>query len=415
MKKPECSICFEEFDEKEKFPHTIKNCGHSFCKECILSMMNMAQKEGRNQIKCPRCFKFQQFAENVSELEKSFPKNFLFSDFDYFKVYQLENCTHKKKEYFCIDQDCLRKTRSCLDCWRNFHDTCDEKLTGKVSQIKVDFSQNLKEVDSSFDLEKIKNTIRAKVKELEDVLINMVEEFQKVLQKEIGQVSSKFKNIDDLKKSDSRFSIHQIEEEEFKFEIKINSWTHLERLSTSMKNYVEIDFFRDFWESFSSFNLKNLRTWKKLEQDDFRTLEEFFKKYETGHPKFVSSVLFGGFQGQSPFEFHKFFKEAEKYEKVNTIPFIVVDSKNIHENTVEFFENIIFNHLNGQNLSFEAIEDGIKREIDGFFPEKYFVEITMKESLDKTSDEKKWICFKLGETPFRIFIVEQNQNDFIGF
>jgi hypothetical protein len=41
-----CEICFENYDEKKRLPHTLFPCGHSFCESCINNIQNGA---------CPCC------------------------------------------------------------------------------------------------------------------------------------------------------------------------------------------------------------------------------------------------------------------------------------------------------------------------------------------------------------------------
>jgi len=48
----ECSICFEEFNKLSRTPiilHKVNNVNHTFCKTCVISLMN------DNIIRCPNC------------------------------------------------------------------------------------------------------------------------------------------------------------------------------------------------------------------------------------------------------------------------------------------------------------------------------------------------------------------------
>ena len=44
LKKPDCDlldceICLERFNNTDKKPLSLKNCGHSCCKECVTKML----------------------------------------------------------------------------------------------------------------------------------------------------------------------------------------------------------------------------------------------------------------------------------------------------------------------------------------------------------------------------------------
>ena len=47
-KEPECSICYEHYDDQSKCPRLL-NCGHSFCSRCLKRLLH------RNTIDCPKC------------------------------------------------------------------------------------------------------------------------------------------------------------------------------------------------------------------------------------------------------------------------------------------------------------------------------------------------------------------------
>ena len=47
-KRPECSICFEGYNDKDKSPRLL-SCGHSFCSRCLERLLR------GNTIDCPKC------------------------------------------------------------------------------------------------------------------------------------------------------------------------------------------------------------------------------------------------------------------------------------------------------------------------------------------------------------------------
>ncbi|CAI2376441.1 unnamed protein product [Moneuplotes crassus] len=45
----ECELCFLEFDDQNRVPKCLKNCGHTFCERCIMAMWK------NFKITCPLC------------------------------------------------------------------------------------------------------------------------------------------------------------------------------------------------------------------------------------------------------------------------------------------------------------------------------------------------------------------------
>lgn len=45
-----CDSCKEEFDEEERMPMILSECGHTFCKSCIMDII-----ENEEEKLCPEC------------------------------------------------------------------------------------------------------------------------------------------------------------------------------------------------------------------------------------------------------------------------------------------------------------------------------------------------------------------------
>lgn len=77
-----CSICFNIFNDKERNPIMLINCGHTYCEICLQKMYNKIQKE----IFCPEC----KLPTKVPKKNvKNLPKNRL----------ALDLISHKNKEF----------------------------------------------------------------------------------------------------------------------------------------------------------------------------------------------------------------------------------------------------------------------------------------------------------------------------
>ena len=64
-KGPECSICLEGYNDKEKCPRML-SCGHSFCSRCLERLLR------GNTIDCPKCRNPVAVPSGVHSLSKNF-------------------------------------------------------------------------------------------------------------------------------------------------------------------------------------------------------------------------------------------------------------------------------------------------------------------------------------------------------
>ena len=64
-KGPECTICFERFNDENKCPRML-SCGHSFCSCCLERLLH------GNTIDCPKCRNAVAVPSGVHGLLKNF-------------------------------------------------------------------------------------------------------------------------------------------------------------------------------------------------------------------------------------------------------------------------------------------------------------------------------------------------------
>ena len=64
-KGPECSICFEHYNDQSKCPRML-SCGHSFCQICLERLLH------GNTIDCPKCRNPVAVPSGVQDLSKNF-------------------------------------------------------------------------------------------------------------------------------------------------------------------------------------------------------------------------------------------------------------------------------------------------------------------------------------------------------
>ena len=113
-KGPECSICFERFNDKEKCPRML-SCGHSFCSHCLERLLR------GNTINCPKCRNPVAVPSGVHGLLKNFalldivnetaPKQHA-ENTSHTGTHECEACDEKHPATFC-----------CLVCKENMCNT----------------------------------------------------------------------------------------------------------------------------------------------------------------------------------------------------------------------------------------------------------------------------------------------------
>ena len=62
--KKECSVCFEEYDNQDRFPKILP-CGHTYCNNCLKGLIK------NKKIKCPKCRK-ENNVKHINNLIKNY-------------------------------------------------------------------------------------------------------------------------------------------------------------------------------------------------------------------------------------------------------------------------------------------------------------------------------------------------------
>ena len=110
-KGPECSICLEGYNDKDKFPRML-GCGHSFCSSCLERLLH-----GGNTIRYPTCRNLIAVRTGVAGLSKNF---------DLLKIVDNQPKQAAENTGSQVCEPCDKKhpaTFCCLDCKENMCDT----------------------------------------------------------------------------------------------------------------------------------------------------------------------------------------------------------------------------------------------------------------------------------------------------
>ena len=108
-KGPECSICLEGYNDKDKFPRML-GCGHSFCSSCLERLLD------GNTIHCPTCRNPVAVPTGVQGLAKNFA---LLEIVNEASREQVVLCPKHKDPFRFFDEDCGRVI--CRDCHSLYH------------------------------------------------------------------------------------------------------------------------------------------------------------------------------------------------------------------------------------------------------------------------------------------------------
>lgn len=104
----ECSICYNEYDEKKRIPRVLP-CQHTFCSICL------AKHCKQQSLKCPFCNREYHLEKgNVNSFPKDYTRRDLKELLEKFSIPLCKECKNNNvAEYFC--KTC--KARICHICY----------------------------------------------------------------------------------------------------------------------------------------------------------------------------------------------------------------------------------------------------------------------------------------------------------
>lgn len=172
-----CIICMNPFDESSHCPLLMKDCGHTFCKECIAT--HLTANPSSSIIKCFSCRHQSQIDPNDLSLAQ-FRTNYTVLGFIQQNVSELKEpqketppnlCTRHSlpMNLICVDlQNCKNRNPICVKCALQSHKSCSEKLILEVDKLKsVTFVVPIL-IDTEFQRQKIKENISQKLDEIKN-------------------------------------------------------------------------------------------------------------------------------------------------------------------------------------------------------------------------------------------------------
>lgn len=137
--KISCPICFNPFDNEERSPHFIPDCGHTLCRECLRNIAIPLHDCWR--LKCPFCnlrYKIPRVWDN--SIDNIFPQNFALKDHlnnIEAPLSILPKCILHDKPIcnLCLTEECKESRKCCFECVRKNHLNCKNEKFLPIDQL----------------------------------------------------------------------------------------------------------------------------------------------------------------------------------------------------------------------------------------------------------------------------------------
>lgn len=192
-----CPVCFSAFDEKDKMPLLMKECGHTFCKDCIGKHLG---DKGLSSIKCFSCRRESSLSENDLEMSQ-FPINYAI--LGTLTETEVAQSVEAEKPSDVCNKHLLPATLICLDshttsdripicakCALQFHKNCNETAVVEITRLKEKTCFVPLELEVTALRTKLKNSIENNLNSIKDRQFKFVDNVCDFLQKETDFVKS---------------------------------------------------------------------------------------------------------------------------------------------------------------------------------------------------------------------------------
>jgi hypothetical protein len=184
-----CSICLDEYDQKERRPRIFWRCGHTFCQQCILALQKAAQIT--LTIACPTC----KVEHNITAqtpvnntILPIFPQNFELSsiiekiDEDFKKSIEFCSVHPTNNKLFCFDKNCTGIKYFCKTCLPSIHKNCN-----------IEFQFTVKQFDTHVLIRQLNTNKLEKIKSSEILIDDMINCFKKKVPEQLSSFLENWK------------------------------------------------------------------------------------------------------------------------------------------------------------------------------------------------------------------------------
>lgn len=383
MEVPECIICFEKFDLLEKTPMILKNCGHSFCRECSQILFTRARNSHQRHLDCAICKKRQDLSSFFSNsFEETFTKNFVMVD-ALTENPQISECAHFEPKYICLANDCSKSAKCCWKCLASMHHNCDENWIEKTAKVKIEADWQQDQLTLKvFNAQKTKLEIRRKMDHFCLMLESIADYFQNSLQQQMESARRICQTGDFPSNTKRDFEITRICKASYKLTLKDEKIEEWEEASRKISKSLEKDVFELWEKSLTDLILKNTKSFEKIDPFESRKNESTLKMMNEWSRPLLSNLQLANFTIHFPFDFGSFLTEANKHMTSQVYSFSSSLSSVFDQTELKQVEIIVSEVLNSREKSVANFEDEIKKKCEDFFAKRFFVSLKFGQFLN---------------------------------
>lgn len=368
MKHLTCMICTEAYDSERVVPLNFRQCGHTFCRACVVRLVEGQVGTKKARIQCPKCRAIQNFCGKFKKIEDEFPKNYLF--FESLTTTTDRKPTEEVKEEppgveLCVDPCCPDKRKQNIVSAEHPHPNCDKEMRINARTFdKCEFATPATVLE--FDPEAARAEVRTQVRKLEATMNELVDCATKVITDE-----RKF-----LEKAQKDFSFFASNLGMFSAEK-----TAGKALRLSLANHKDLlNFARNFKRHFDEFFrqkvgeicsvlskemvIENINSFAAFNEPVFLRNRDLLVRMRMTNPRLLKDMLLGGWTPTSPFFLEDVF--AVIRESYTTIPekFALEESSNRlsrDNDTVRFEIRKAFSY---EGIYFRAVETRLHEQLN---------------------------------------------------
>ena len=386
----DCKVCQKKFSQSERFPHILKSCGHSFCKPCIQSLIDIETKSNRESVSCPMCRSVEPINKQSSDFESNFPKNYLFSEME------CNYCTttesgERKNEFICMDKKC---TKSELFDWkesRKTHSGCSEHFISKFNYTSFNVTPKANEISSLFDLDKVKAGIKSTISKIENTLVSIAENYRKVIQQEVDYFTSISADLSAIARHKQLFEVKKPDLDQDHFEFRLLNFDTIKLQCQQFTDLLHGKFEAESFKMMNKLLIDNTGYFGSLNQPQFQSRVELLNKIKAIDYNLHFSLYLKNFKLKLPFDFCEFFDNLKQFDSKVKFDVEVRKDGGFCDAYINNIKTVLEKHLMSKVFSKPQFETIFGEDMKITFKEEYFVSL-YSDKVNKGQDHPKLVC-----------------------
>lgn len=393
MKEILCQNCKRAFIHKKRFPHILKNCGHSICFECIESLVKKSEENHETSIKCPICAKEQFFSNNKAKILLDFPENKLFGELNIFPE-SSPCCQLNKRNLVCINQKCNSFNPFCENCFEEFHLSCDPLFMFDYKELQNSLKFDIPKTDEIFDVSQLIEKIKNKIALLEKTMIQIVLAFDSVYESETMSIKNVRNDFSTFKMNPDLMS--------FEVEAEQNNTVRLtlknNKVLIDSAKYVFQKFDKVFWENcFRDLHrliFEETNLFSHLKMNDSISKHTILDFLETKNPKIIADFASPEFLCVENFNFFQYFNSLEAFYKNLNPGFVLLQSFDLTDEEIFLIHTFINKAFCEPDIFRNSIERFVQNGLNSSTKMDWHVYLESNQVAKKSKIHKKYGYFQ---------------------